>query len=122
MNAKTEAPATRFDLFKWILVALIVAGGIIANSYYSDVSLAYRVPALVVAALVALGVAATTAKGGALLGLLRESIVEVRKVVWPTVQETHQTTLIVIIVVLVMAVILWALDSLLGWIASLILG
>lgn len=122
MNAKTEAPATRFDLFKWMLVALIVAGGIIANSYYSDVSLAYRVPALVVAALVALGVAATTAKGGALLGLLRESIVEVRKVVWPTVQETHQTTLIVIIVVLVMAVILWALDSLLGWIASLILG
>lgn len=122
MNAKTEAPATRFGLFKWILVALIVAGGIIANSYYSDVSLAYRVPVLVVAALVALGVAATTAKGGALLGLLRESIVEVRKVVWPTVQETHQTTLIVIIVVLVMAVILWALDSLLGWIASLILG
>lgn len=122
MNAKTEAPQSRLDFFKWMLVALIVAGGVLGNSYYSDVSLAYRVPVLVVAALVAVVIAVKTAKGAALWGLLRESVVEVRKVVWPTVQETHQTTLIVIIVVLIMAVILWALDSLLGWVASLILG
>lgn len=122
MNAKIEASESRFDLFKWVLVTIIVAGGIVANSYYSDVSLAYRVPALVAAALIAVAIVAKTAKGAALLGLLRESVVEVRKVVWPTVQETHQTTLIVIIVVLLMAVILWALDSLLGWVASFILG
>lgn len=122
MNAKTEAPESRLDLLKWILVALIVAGGVLGNSYYSEVSLAYRVPVLLVATLIAVAIAVKTAKGAALWGLLREAVVEVRKVVWPTVQETHQTTLIVIIVVLIMAVILWALDSLLGWIASLILG
>ncbi|TIR54961.1 MAG: preprotein translocase subunit SecE, partial [Mesorhizobium sp.] len=47
---------------------------------------------------------------------------EIRKVVWPTRQETTQTTLIVVAVVLVMALLLWGLDSLLGWLVSLIVG
>jgi preprotein translocase subunit SecE len=122
MNAKTESPEYRLDFLKWALVALVVAGAIFANSYYSELSLAYRVPALVAAALVAVAIAFNTAKGAALWNVLKESVVEVRKVVWPSIHETHQTTLIVVVVVLLMAVVLWALDSLLGWIASLILG
>lgn len=47
---------------------------------------------------------------------------EARKVVWPTRQETTQTTLIVVAVVLLMSLLLWALDSLLGWLVSLIVG
>ena len=47
---------------------------------------------------------------------------EIRKVVWPTRQETTQTTLIVVAVVLVMALLLWGLDSLLGWLVSMIVG
>ncbi|MEX5381397.1 preprotein translocase subunit SecE, partial [Acinetobacter towneri] len=54
--------------------------------------------------------------------LLKEARVEIRKVVWPTRQETMQTTLIVVAVVLVMALLLWGLDSLLGWLVSLIVG
>lgn len=42
--------------------------------------------------------------------------------VWPTRQETTQTTLIVVAVVLVMALLLWGLDSLLGWLVSMIVG
>jgi preprotein translocase subunit SecE len=122
MSAKTEVPEYRLDVLKWALVALLVVGGIFGNSYYSDISLAYRVPALLAGALAAIFIAVNTAKGAALWDVLKESIVEVRKVVWPSIQETHQTTLIVIIVVLLMAVILWGLDSLLGWTASLILG
>jgi preprotein translocase subunit SecE len=53
---------------------------------------------------------------------MKEAQVEVRRVVWPTRQEVNQTTLVVVAVVLVMAVILWGLDSLLGWLASLIIG
>jgi preprotein translocase subunit SecE len=45
---------------------------------------------------------------------LKEARTEIRKVVWPTRQETTQTTLIVVAVVLVMALVLWGLDSLLG--------
>ncbi|WP_438504165.1 preprotein translocase subunit SecE [Acinetobacter towneri] len=53
---------------------------------------------------------------------MKEARVEIRKVVWPTRQETMQTTLIVVAVVLVMALLLWGLDSLLGWLVSLIVG
>ncbi|MGI1677151.1 MAG: preprotein translocase subunit SecE [Cellvibrionaceae bacterium] len=124
MNAKAiiEEQEFKLDPAKWLFVVLVVAGGIFANSFYSELPLYYRVPALLVAALVAGFVAANTAKGSALLTLLRESVVEVRKVVWPTRAETNQTTLIVVVVVFVMALILWGLDTLLGWIASLILG
>ena len=53
---------------------------------------------------------------------MKEARIEIRKVVWPTRQETTQTTLIVVAVVLVMALLLWGLDSLLGWLVSLIVG
>jgi len=123
MNAKAiEEQEYKLDPVKWLFVLLVVGGGIFANSYFSELALYYRVPALLVAAIIAGFVAANTAKGSALLSLLRESVVEVRKVVWPTRAETNQTTLIVVVVVFVMALILWGLDTLLGLVASLILG
>jgi len=54
--------------------------------------------------------------------LLKEARIEIRKVVWPTRPETIQTTLIVVAVVLVMALILWGLDTFLGWIISQFIG
>ena len=122
MNQKVEIQ-TRFDWAKWIVVVGLVAAGVIANQVYSDqLQLYYRVPALLVGAVVALFIAAQTAKGAAFWNLLKESLVEVRRVVWPSVQETHQTTLIVLVTVVIMMIILWILDSLFGWVASLILG
>ena len=62
------------------------------------------------------------AKGQAFFALAKEARAEIRKVVWPTRQETTQTTLIVVAVVLVMALLLWGLDTLLGWLVSMIVG
>lgn len=121
MNTKVETNS-RFDLLKWIVVVLIVAAGVIGNSYYSEQLLIYRVLGLVVGGIVALFIAAQTAQGASFWNLLKESLVEVRRVVWPSVQETHQTTLIVLVVVIIMMIILWILDTFLGWIASSILG
>ena len=67
-------------------------------------------------------VALQTAKGQSFFNLVKEARIEIRKVVWPTRQETTQTTLMVVAVVLVMALLLWGLDSLLGWIVSSIVG
>ncbi|MBB3170212.1 preprotein translocase subunit SecE [Simiduia aestuariiviva] len=122
MNAKVEAPAYRFDLAKWFLVVAIVAAGVVANSQFADVALLYRVLGMVAAGLVAVFVAVNTAKGAAFWGLMKEAQIEVRKVVWPTREETNQTTLIVLAVVLAMALILWFIDTVLGWLASLIIG
>ena len=52
-----------------------------------------------------------------------EAVVETRKVVWPTRKETVQTTAIVFLFVLVMAIVLWLADKSLEWILyDLVLG
>lgn len=122
MNTKTEAKEYRLDPLKWLLVLGLIAVGVVGNSYFSAEPLLYRVLGLLVVAAVAMFIALQTEKGAGLWRLLRESMVEVRKVVWPSRQETNQTTLIVIAVVIVMSIILWLLDTFFGWIASLIIG
>ena len=122
MNASTEVKEYRMDGLKWLVVLVLVAVGVVGNSFYSELAILYRALALVALAGVAIFIAINTEKGAAFWGLLREAQAEFRRVVWPTRQEVNQTTLIVVAVVLVMAVILWMLDSLLGWLASLIIG
>jgi preprotein translocase subunit SecE len=122
MNPKAEAQDSRFDLVKWLVVVLLVVVGVVGNQYYSAQPILYRVLALLVIAAVAAYVALQTGKGRAFFVLAKEARAEIRKVVWPTRQETTQTTLIVVAVVLVMALLLWGLDSLLGWLVSLIVG
>ncbi|WP_371358307.1 preprotein translocase subunit SecE, partial [Salmonella sp. E393-2] len=82
----------------------------------------YRVLGILVLAVIAAFLALQTAKGQAFFSPAKEARVEIRKVVWPSRQETTQTTLIVVAVVLVMALLLWGLDSLLGWLVSMIVG
>ena len=125
MSAKQNAASSEsgaMDTLKWGLVVLLVGAGVAGNMYYAEQSLLYRVLGLVVVAGVALFVALQTVQGKSFAELVKEARIEVRKVVWPTHQETLQTTLMVLVVVLIAAVILWGLDSLLGWLASLIIG
>ncbi|WP_339454439.1 preprotein translocase subunit SecE [Pseudomonas sp. EA_5y_Pfl2_R50] len=122
MTPKAEAQGSRFDLLKWLVVVALVVVGVVGNQYYSASPILYRVLALLVISAVAAFVGLQTAKGKSFFVLVKEARTEIRKVVWPTRQETTQTTLIVVAVVLVMALLLWGLDSLLGWLVSLIVG
>ena len=122
MNAKVEKEF-HFDGLKWLLVALLIFGGAFANSYYSgEVALLYRVLVLVALGVIAAFVAVNTTKGNAFWDLLKAAQVEVRKVIWPSRPETTQTTLVVVAVVIVTALLLWGLDTLLSYLASLIIG
>ncbi|OCR24478.1 preprotein translocase subunit SecE [Pseudomonas syringae] len=122
MTPKTEVQDSRFDMLKWLLVVVLVVVGVVGNQYYSAQPILYRVLVLLVIAAAAAFVGLQTVKGKAFFVLAKEARAEIRKVVWPTRQETTQTTLIVVAVVLVMALLLWGLDSLLGWLVSLIVG
>ncbi|MFT6616810.1 MAG: preprotein translocase subunit SecE [Halopseudomonas sp.] len=122
MSTKAELYDDRLDIPKWIVVAIIVVAGVYGNHYFAAEPVLYRALALVVLGLVAGYVALQTSKGKAFWALLKEARIEIRKVVWPTRPETTQTTLIVVAVVLVMALILWGLDTLLGWIISQFIG
>jgi preprotein translocase subunit SecE len=87
---------SRFDGLKWLVVAALVAVAVVGNSYFSNESLLYRVLAIVAIAAVAGFVALQTAKGASFWTLVKGSRTEIRKVVWPTRQETVQTTMIVV--------------------------
>ena len=122
MNAKAEEQSGRFDAIKWILVGLVVAVGVAGNVMFADQSLLYRVLGLLVLASIALAIGSQTVKGAALWSLIQGSRTEIRKVVWPTHQETLQTTAIVLVVVVIMALLLWGLDSLLSWAVAQIIA
>ena len=122
VSTNTETGQSVTDWFKWIVVAAIVAGGVFGNWYYQDQSLLYRVLALLALAAVAALLSFQTNQGKALWTLIKESRVEIRRVVWPNRQETTQTTFIVVMLVLVFSMILWGLDSLLSWIVSIVIG
>lgn len=122
MNVKAEERSGRFDAIKWILVGLAIAVGVAGNALYADESLLYRVLGLLLLAVVAMAIASQTVKGAALWSLIQGSRTEIRKVVWPSHQETLQTTAIVLVVVVIMALLLWGLDSLLSWAVAEIIG
>jgi len=121
MNAATEAPKSGLDLIKWIAVFAILTLLVVAN-YYFEFSTLERAIGLVVMIPLAGFVAAQTQKGHEFLTFAKEAKLEVRKVVWPTRAETNQTTIIVAVVTLIMAVILYLLDLALLKIVSFLTG
>ena len=122
MSTNVDNKAGALDWLKWLAVAALLAGGVFANWYYQDEMLLVRVSGLLATAAIAVLLALQTERGRSIWSLLKEARTEVRRVVWPTNQETTQTTLVVILLVVVFALILWGLDSLLGWIFSSIIG
>jgi preprotein translocase subunit SecE len=70
----------------------------------------------------AIAIAMQTEKGRQVWGFFQDAQTEVRKVVWPTRDETIQTTLIVIIMVVIVSLILWGLDWALGSMISKLLA
>ena len=122
MNNNAQEANSPLNIILWMLAAALVVAGIYGNSYFGGESLLYRVLGMLSVAIVAAGVALQTSQGKAFWLLLKGARTEIRKVVWPTRQETIQTTLIVSLVVILAGLILWGLDTLLSWLVSLAIG
>ncbi len=117
MNTKTKttAPNKFIDFIKWILVAILVAAGVFGFHYFSEHSQLLRVVSILGVIGIAFFIASTTNKGRSTVNFVRQSHMEVRRVVWPTRQETVQMTGIVLLMVVMVALLIWSLDSLLLW-------
>lgn len=124
MNTKAEVQTNSgaLDVIKWVLVFVLVAGGVYGYYHFAEYPVLYRVLALIPVMGVALLLGVLTQSGAAFWDLVKQARMEIYKVVWPTRQETTQTTLIVVLVVFLMAIVLWLLDMFFGWLASLIIG
>ena len=120
-GSETTGRAT-LEWLKWLVVMAALGGGVYGNWYYQDQSLLIRVGGLIALAAVALFVTVQTEKGRAAWVLMKEARSEIRRVVWPNWDEVLQTTMIVLVLVLVFAFLLWLLDSGLSWLVSSVIG
>ena len=110
------------DKFKLLVAIAVIVAAISGFYYYADASLLLRVLALLVALGVATTVILQTSIGQQAWGFVGDARTEVRKVVWPTRKETVQTTLIVMVMVFVVAIMLWMFDMLLTWAVKWLMG
>jgi len=116
MNSKVENSRSAFaDTLLLLISVIMLLGGIAAYYYFQDLAITpVRVAALIVVTLLASWVAAQSQKGATFFRFLKESDIERRKVVWPTHQEAVQTSLMVIVVVIIISLFLASVDWMIG--------
>jgi preprotein translocase subunit SecE len=122
MAAGTEVKQSGLDALKLLAAVAIVGLGIGGFYFFEEYPLVLRVLAFLVLTGVGIFVALQSERGRAVREFLLDSRSEVRKVVWPSRQETIQTTLIVFAVVIVMAIFLWLVDLVLLEIVRVVTG
>jgi preprotein translocase subunit SecE len=122
MNARAEAGSSGVDTVKLVVSATIIVVGIWAFYFFAGYSLLLRVVGLLALSGGAVAIALTSQPGRKLWRFASDSRMEVRKVVWPTRQETIQTTLIVMVMVFLLGVLLWLFDLVLMAILRFLTG
>lgn len=115
------------DLVFWLLALALLVSATMINQYLPAYwvpanNVWVRVAAIAGAIVVALGLLYATHQGKAFVRLLKDARVELRRVTWPTKQETMTTTWQVLVVVLIMSLVLWAFDTLFGWLVRSVIG
>ena len=105
-----------------ILSIGVLITGMILFYYYSDVRLFYRVVGMISVVIFSAFIAYQSDFGKLVYSYVTDSKVELKKVTWPTKQETTQTTLGVIFVVIIVGILLWLFDMLLGWAIGTLYG
>ena len=122
MNARAEAGATGLDTVKLVAAAILLIAGIYGFYHFAAYSTLLRVVGLLAIGGVAAAIALQTDQGRRMWQFAGDARNEVRKVVWPTRQETLQTTLIVIVMVFILGIILWLFDMMLMSILRFLTG
>ena len=122
-NTQVETVSTGADKAKLAAAGVLVVGGVVAFYLLGKQDLWMRVAVLLVLLAAAVATFFTAEAGKQLIAFGRDSVREVKKVVWPTRKEAIQMTLYVFAFVVVMALFLWLTDKTLEWVLyDLVLG
>ncbi len=124
MTAQTETSQSGvLDILKLLISAALLVGGLYGYYYYvNDLALPLRVLMVLGGTGAGIAVAMTSTQGQRLWHFIQGSRVEIRKVVWPTRQETTQTAISVFVFTFILALFFWALDSGLLWLTRKLVG
>ena len=98
-----------------LLSLTLLLAGIVMFYYFIDIRLFYRVLGLLFVLIVSGLILYQTSFGKTVYGYVIDSKIELKKVSWPTKQETTQTALGVVVIVVIIGILLWLLDMLLSW-------
>ena len=112
----------KYNKIKWLLAILLSFAGISANYHYNGQPWPLRLLAWIVLLGVLAVILLQTFQGKKACHFAVESRMELRKVVWPTYRETMQTTLFVVAMVIVLALILWGIDGASVWLIGSLTG
>ena len=110
------------DQQKMALAVAVFAVGVIGYYFLDAFGAAAQWGGLVAGVLAGAGIYATSEQFGRFRTFVRESRIELNKVVWPSRQETVQTTAVVIAMVLFIAVFLWLVDWLIFTAVQTVMG
>jgi preprotein translocase subunit SecE len=114
--------ASVLDTAKLVAAIAILVGGVAAFYVLDEYPAAVRWLIVLVAVAAGIFVALLSAQGRELAQYVQGSRVELRKVVWPTRDETTKMTLVVFAAIVIMALFFWVLDMLLGFITRSLTG
>ena len=110
------------DKIKLLVAFLLVAAGIAGFYYWHDSAAVLKLASVLMGLLAAAGVAWTTVLGKRFFAFAKDSVAEAKRVVWPTRKETLQTTGVVIVFAVVMALFLWGVDATLMVLVNKLMG
>ncbi len=110
------------DIIKLLFAAGVLVGGLYSYYYFLEVALPLRVLMVLGGLAAGITVAMTSTQGQRLWAFIQGARIEIRKVVWPTKQETTQTAIAVFVFTLIMALFFWGLDSFLLWLTRTLVG
>jgi preprotein translocase subunit SecE len=110
------------DATKIVLAGAALLGGVVAYYWYEELAQVLRVLMVLGGLVAGLVLMYWSQPGRELWTYIHSSRVELRKMVWPTRQETWRTTLVVFVFVMALGVFFWLVDMALAWGAKQVTG
>ncbi|WP_089605956.1 preprotein translocase subunit SecE [Acinetobacter piscicola] len=126
-SAEVVKSSSPLDYLLWIIALVLFGCALMTNQYLPAYwapanGIWVRVGVIIACIVVALGLLYATHQGKGFVRLLKDSRIELRRVTWPTKQETVTTSWQVLLVIIVAAIILWCFDYVIGWFMKFIIG
>ena len=123
MNEQTTVQdASVADKAKITVTILLVIGGIAAYYVLSAQAAWMRWFAVLGGIVLGIAVFASSKPGRDFWQFMLDSRIELRKIVWPSRQETGMTTLVVFVFVIIAGLFFWVLDLVLAWATRILTG
>ena len=115
------------DIVLWVIALILLVGATMVGQYLPAYwapanNVSVRVGVILACIVVALGLLYATHQGKGFVRLLKDARIELRRVTWPTKQETVTTSWHVLAVVVIASIVLWCFDYILGWLMKFIIG